>query len=43
MVFESMMVLKMASIVNYDLRFEISNLNYRDIDVHIAYSVWGGL
>ena len=34
-----MIVSKMASMaseVKYDLRFEISNLNYHGIDVHIA-------
>ena len=47
--FESMMASKtasMASKVRYDLRFEISNLNYHGIDVHIASnsflgSLWG--
>ena len=47
MVFESMVVSKtasMASKVKYDLRFEISNLNYHGIDVHTAsYSFFGGL
>ena len=34
----------MASKVKFDLRFEISNLNYHGIDVQIAYnSFLGGL
>ena len=32
--------LQTASEVKYDLRFEISDLNYLHIHVHIAYMFW---
>ena len=33
---------KTSSMVKYDLRFEISNLNYPGIDVHIASNSFFG-